>query len=174
MVNPSIFVKGFQGKIYYLEETDTFIARIRYDYEKKVFRELLEGHMIFILNFNTNDEINCYTSLSITSLFPKHYALEALKVDGYPGFLKDVMINIEEDWEFEGSAETYIVCKAIPMGYDLITDQKNTEILDIKKVSSKPIPGKEIETLSAKELQKFFSWGYKRNRINPYRKISCR
>jgi len=156
---PSVFVEGFNGKLYYLEEKETFAGRIRFDYEKRIFRELMEGDTIFVENFNTDGENNYYTMLKIISLFPKHYALEAVKGVGYPAFLKDVMANIEIDWEYETSSETYVDCVSLPIGYDIKTSKDDKDLDDVLKKISKPIPGKSIKILSPENLQKIFTWG---------------
>ena len=155
----SVLDDQFSGKLYYLEEEETYIARIRFDYQKVVLRELNEGEFILVENFLSEPDLPVYSVLKVISIFPKHYALEAVRGTGYPGFLKDVMTNIVEDWILEESAETYVDCQALPMGYDVVIDTNKGEIKEVIKRSSKPIPGKKIFLFNSEALEIFMSWG---------------
>lgn len=159
-----MFKEGHKGKLYDLEEVDgKFVAILRFVYRKDVMKDVREGDFVACENFLSLEEQKQYTLMKITSIFPKHYALEAIKRGGYPTFLKEVVRNIVQDWETDASTETYVLATASPVGYDMVA--KETKIVDFQKKISKPMPGKDIGILDRDTIREFLSWRMGEERI---------
>ncbi|MBU7048259.1 MAG: DUF87 domain-containing protein [Theionarchaea archaeon] len=152
-----MFESEHEGKLYDLQEINgKFIAILRFNYNMDIMEDVLEGDFIACENFLSTRERKRYTLMKITSIFPKHYALEAIKRGGYPTFLKEVVRNVVEDWETDTSTETFVLATASPVGYDLTVEG---EEMGFQKGISKPMPGKDIGILNHDTIREFLCWG---------------
>lgn len=170
-----MFKMEHEGKLYDLKDVNGgFLGIIRFSYKKNTIQNVFEGDFVACENFFSTEGKRQYTLMKITSIFPRHYALEAIRTSGYPTFLKEVVRNIVEDWETDISTETFILATASPVGYDLVVDENRNrdghENGDKKRMSfekkiSKPMPGKNAEILDHDTMQQFLRWGLEEESI---------
>ncbi|KYK37570.1 MAG: hypothetical protein AYK18_09575 [Theionarchaea archaeon DG-70] len=158
-----MFKREHEGKLYDLKEEDgKFAAVLRFNYKKDTMRNVLEGDFVACENFFSSEEKKYYTLMKITSIFPRHYALEAIKGGGYPTFLREVVRNIVEDWDTDTSTETFVLATASPVGYDLVNREQK---VDFQRGMSKPMPGEDVGILDRNTTREFLSWGIGREKI---------
>lgn len=152
-----MFKREHEGKLYDLQEINgKFIAILRFNYDKDIMEDVFEGDFVACENFISKRERKQYTLMKITSIFPKHYALEAIKKGGYPTFLKEVVKNVVEDWETDTSTETFVLATASPVGYDLTVEGDE---MGFHRGISKPMPGKDVGILNRDTIHEFLCWG---------------
>jgi len=133
-------------------------TRYEYDvwfpYTKNSMNIIREGSLIAVKNFSSNQKMEHFSILRITSVLPQHYAL-GKDLSGYPGFVEEAAISASKDWEQEKPTEdtTKIACKAIPSFLEI---QKPpplaTELKDpaIENETNIPMTGEKVSILNDK------------------------
>ena len=116
-------------------------------------RTIREGSLIAVKNFSSDDRMEHYSIMRITSVLPTHYAL-GMGLNGYPGFVEEAAINASKDWSQEKPIEdtTKIVCDAIPSMFEIRRPNplgSEHEEPEMVPESNIPMPGEKVSMLDA-------------------------
>ena len=144
-------------------------CRIKAQYHKDIMGLVEEGMILAIRNFktklrsdnrdnndNNNEKISeRFTLLVVSRIWPDHYGLRALSEHTYYPMQFEVIEQSVTDWDTDDKSTMMIQISAIPINYDLVTNQNGNYEYD--KGFSYPLIGDEVFLLNADTVSKMYN-----------------
>ena len=160
-----IIESDVEGKLMGLEREDQgYSCVIRFKYYKKLMEKVNEGSFVVVENYFSTKEKPRYTLLQIVEIFPRHFALSSILESSrnpHPGFSWEAASSASKDLieQVDTSTidETYVECRAIPVGFDLVVESEDS--VEFEKINSKPIQGMNAYVLKPDLICQLYNKG---------------
>ena len=133
------------------ESIDTrYRYTIWFDYTRETINSIQEGTMLAVPNFASDERVRRWSILEITSVMPKHFALQAGN-GGYPGFVVEAARSAAQDWESQVTQSTEETTKievaAIPTNLEIVEAYDGS--IRISAESNIPMVGMKVRVLDS-------------------------
>jgi len=137
------------------DETKKCKCILWFDFTMQSMRDIVQGDLIAIQNFNTDSKSTYYSIFRLTEVHPSHYALTEKDLNAYPGNIEESARNIFPDYTEQESESTEdltkINCEAFPINLQYLDKGEELKRENLSEDDSLPITGSEVKLVS-KEL----------------------
>jgi len=131
-------------------------CRIKVEYQKNLMGLMEEGMFLGVKNFKqSRQDEERYTLMEISRVWPEHFGLRGLSDHGYYPMQFEIIEQSEMDWQTDDTSTMMIQIDAIPINYDLITNE-NCKFKFIKGFSY-PIVGSPIYILNSNMINRMYN-----------------
>jgi uncharacterized protein len=146
-------------------------CRIKAAYHKDIMSLVEEGMILAVRNFKTkleqknNNNIDRYTLLVASRIWPDHYGLRAISEHTYYPMQFEVIEQSVTDWDTDDKSTMMIQISAIPVNYDLIINHNDdgsignsiNNICRYVKGFSYPLIGDGVYLLNANTVSEMYN-----------------